>query len=76
MEEKNMQLRELCEEADGFVQKTHLSRIIEDPVILKMAIDTLDKENTGKIPFQKEIRVLISYSSASIITGSFKTPEL
>lgn len=50
-----MQLRELCglNEADGFVQTTHLSRIIEDPVILKMAIDTLDKDNTGRIPFQK-----------------------
>ena len=58
MDEKNARLRELCEETDGFVQTTHLSRIIEDPVILKMAIDTLDKENTGKIPFQKEIRGL------------------
>ena len=61
MDEKNMQLRELCGEADGFVQTTHLSRIIEDPVILKMAIDTLDKDNTGRIPFQKEIRVLNNY---------------
>jgi len=61
-----MQLRELCglNEADGFVQTTHLSRIIEDPVILKMAIDTLDKDNTGRIPFQKEIRVLNNYKAS------------
>ncbi|CAG5105969.1 Oidioi.mRNA.OKI2018_I69.chr1.g2616.t1.cds [Oikopleura dioica] len=66
MDEKNARLRELCEETDGFVQTTHLSRIIEDPVILKMAIDTLDKENTGKIPFQKLENLLqFSFSEPS-----------
>ena len=47
-------LRQLCDESDGYVSTDKLSRLIDDPCMLKTALTTLDADNTGRIPFEKE----------------------
>ena len=54
MDVRSDQLRALVEESGGFVSTHHLQSLIEDPLMLEMARQTLDPENLGKIPFQKE----------------------
>lgn len=55
MDVRSDQLRALVEESGGYVSTHHLESLIEDPQMLEMALKTLDAENTGKIPFEKEL---------------------
>ena len=54
MDGRDDMLRELCSESDGFVDTSQLTKLIDDPTLLETALNTLDAENTGRIPFQKE----------------------
>ena len=56
MDGRSDMLRELCDESDGYVTTDMLSKLIDDPCMLKTALTTLDAENTGRIPFQKVSR--------------------
>ena len=62
MDGRSDMLRELCDESDGYVTTDMLSKLIDDPCMLKTALTTLDAENTGRIPFQKVSRATHSFN--------------
>ena len=54
MDERDDFLRELCNETDGFITTDQLAQLIDDPTMQKTALATLDPNNTGRIPFEKD----------------------